>query len=135
MRTIFQEIIRYRGLIQTLVVRDLKARYRGSTLGLLWTLLNPLFHMAIYALVFSVYIRNDMPRFPAFLLCGILPWTVTVTQHIQKFEERDNMMYAVVWTAHEWIALLCNNNDLTIGGWVMQPYIPSYLFLHGYVWR
>jgi lipopolysaccharide transport system permease protein len=75
MRTIFQEIIRYRGLIQTLVVRDLKARYRGSTLGLLWTLLNPLFHMAIYALVFSIYIRNDMQRYPAFLLCGILPWT------------------------------------------------------------
>ena len=75
MRTIFQEIIRYRGLIQILVVRDLKARYRGSTLGLLWTLLNPLLHMAIYALVFSVYIRNEMERYPAFLLCGILPWT------------------------------------------------------------
>jgi lipopolysaccharide transport system permease protein len=74
MRTIFQELIRYRGLIQTLVVRDLKARYRGSTLGLLWTLLNPLLHMAIYALVFSVYIRNEMVRYPAFLLCGILPW-------------------------------------------------------------
>jgi lipopolysaccharide transport system permease protein len=75
MRTTFQELIRYRALIQTLVVRDLKARYRGSTLGLLWTLLNPLLHMAIYALVFSVYIRNEMERYPAFLLCGILPWT------------------------------------------------------------
>jgi len=75
MQTIIQELIRYRVLIQTLVVRDLKARYRGSTLGLLWTLLNPLLHMAIYALVFSVYIRNEMQRYPAFLLCGILPWT------------------------------------------------------------
>src|SRR5918992_1352160 len=75
MRTTFQELIRYRALIQTLVVRDLKARYRGSTLGLLWTLLNPLLHMAIYSLVFSVYIRNEMQRYPAFLLCGILPWT------------------------------------------------------------
>jgi lipopolysaccharide transport system permease protein len=74
MRATFQELIRYRVLIQTLVVRDLKARYRGSALGLLWTLLNPLLHMAIYALVFSVYIRNDMERYPAFLLCGILPW-------------------------------------------------------------
>jgi lipopolysaccharide transport system permease protein len=75
MRITLQELLRYRALIQTLVVRDLKARYRGSTLGLLWTLLNPLLHMAIYALVFSVYIRNDMERYPAFLLCGILPWT------------------------------------------------------------
>ena len=75
MRTTFQELLRYRALIHTLVLRDLKARYRGSTLGLLWTLLNPLLHMAIYALVFSVYIRNEMERYPAFLLCGILPWT------------------------------------------------------------
>jgi lipopolysaccharide transport system permease protein len=75
MRTMFKELLRYRALIHTLVVRDLKARYRGSMLGLLWTLLNPLLHMAIYALVFSVYLRNDMERYPAFLLCGILPWT------------------------------------------------------------
>jgi lipopolysaccharide transport system permease protein len=74
MRTIFRELILYRGLIQTLVVRDLKARYRGSALGLLWTLLNPLLHMAIYALVFSVYIRIETERYAAFLLCGLLPW-------------------------------------------------------------
>jgi lipopolysaccharide transport system permease protein len=74
MATIFRELLAYRALIQTLVVRDLKARYRGSALGLLWTLLNPLLHMAIYALVFSVYIRTEMERYPAFLLCGILPW-------------------------------------------------------------
>jgi ABC-type polysaccharide/polyol phosphate export permease len=75
MRTMVQELVRYRALIHILVVRDLKARYRGSTLGLLWTLLNPLLHMAIYALVFSVYMRNEMARYPAFILCGILPWT------------------------------------------------------------
>jgi len=72
---LFRELHLYRALIQTLVVRDLRVRYQGSTLGLLWTLLNPLFHMIIYAWVFSVYIRNDMERYPAFLLCGILPWT------------------------------------------------------------
>src|SRR5919109_5413042 len=70
----FREIIRYRVLIQTLVVRDLKVRYRGSALGLLWTLLNPLLHMTIYALVFSVYIRTQTEHYAAFLLCGLLPW-------------------------------------------------------------
>jgi len=74
MLTALRELLSYRALIQTLVTRDLKARYRGSTLGLLWTLLNPLFHMAIYALVFSIYIRIDMERYAAFLLCGLLPW-------------------------------------------------------------
>ncbi len=74
MVTPLRELFVYRALIQTLVVRDLKGRYRGSALGLLWTLLNPLLHMAIYALVFSIYIRMEMERYPAFLLCGLLPW-------------------------------------------------------------
>ena len=74
MVTAFQELFAYRALIQTLVMRDLKARYRGSALGLLWTLMNPLLHMAIYVLIFSVYMRNDMERYAAFLLCGLLPW-------------------------------------------------------------
>jgi lipopolysaccharide transport system permease protein len=75
MLTSFRELFAYRALIQTLVMRDLKARYRGSALGLLWSLLNPLLHMLIYVLVFSVYMRNDMDRYPAFLLCGLLPWS------------------------------------------------------------
>ena len=69
-----RELIAYRGLIQMLVVRDLKARYRGSALGLLWSLLNPLLYMGIYALVFSVYMRMAMEHYAAFLLCGLLPW-------------------------------------------------------------
>jgi lipopolysaccharide transport system permease protein len=74
MMTTVREFFSYRALIQTLVLRDLKARYRGSALGLLWTLLNPLLHMGIYVLVFSIYLRSDMDRYPAFLLCGLLPW-------------------------------------------------------------
>ncbi len=74
MLTAVRELFAYRVLIQTLVGRDLKARYRGSTLGLLWTLLNPLLHMGIYTLVFSIYMRIEMERYTAFLLCGLLPW-------------------------------------------------------------
>ena len=74
MRTTFRELFVYRALIHTLVMRDLKARYRGSMLGLLWTLLNPLLHMGIYALVFSVYLRVQTELYVVFLLCGLLPW-------------------------------------------------------------
>jgi lipopolysaccharide transport system permease protein len=70
----FLELFSCRVLIQTLVMRDLKARYRGSALGLLWTLLNPLLHMAIYVLVFSIYLRNNMEHYAVFLFCGLLPW-------------------------------------------------------------
>src|SRR5918992_932630 len=54
-----RNLFRYRGLVQTLVARDLKARYRGSVLGFFWSFFNPLLLLLVYSFVFS----------------GILPWT------------------------------------------------------------
>ncbi len=68
------EVFKFRVLIQTLVLRELKSRYRGSVLGFLWSFLNPLFLMGVYTLVFSVYLKNPMEGYPAFLFCGLLPW-------------------------------------------------------------
>src|ERR1700730_6682746 len=70
---------RDRELLSELVRRDLKARYRGSNLGILWSLLNPLLYMVVYSLVFGLFlnarIRNpglgDLP-YPVFLLPGLL---------------------------------------------------------------
>ena len=67
--------LRYRWLVYELVLRDLRLRYRGSTLGFAWTLLNPLLFMAIYTLVFSIYMRVNVQNYPAYLLAGIVPWT------------------------------------------------------------
>ena len=61
-------------LIRALVVRELKARYRASVLGFLWSFLNPLVLLAVYALVFSFYLRSGVPDYAAFLACGLLPW-------------------------------------------------------------
>lgn len=74
MRITRSELFAYRVLIQVLVVRDLKARYRGSALGFLWTFLNPILLMATYTLIFSVYMRIEMENYPAFLMTGLLPW-------------------------------------------------------------
>lgn len=65
----------YRWLVYELVARDLRLRYRGSLLGVAWTLLNPLFFMGIYTLVFSVYLRISIAHYPLFLLSGLVPWT------------------------------------------------------------
>lgn len=71
----FVRLYRYRALVQVLVARELKARYRGTALGFLWSFINPLVLMLIYILIFSVYMRIDMENYPIFLLCGILPWS------------------------------------------------------------
>lgn len=68
-------VFRYRWLIYELVLRDLRVRYRGSVLGLAWTLLNPLLFMGIYTLVFSVYFRVHITHYSLFLLAGLVPWT------------------------------------------------------------
>ena len=72
-------LLRYRGLIQTLVARDLKARYRGSVLGFFWSFINPLLLLGIYSFVFAVVLPGTHPPetepYALFMFCGILPWT------------------------------------------------------------
>ena len=72
-------LVRYRGLIQTLVARDLKARYRGSVLGFFWSFINPLLLLLIYSFVFTVVLPGVHPPeiepYALFMFCGILPWT------------------------------------------------------------
>ena len=53
------QLPRYRGLIQSLVARELKARYRGSVLGFFWSFVNPLLLLSIYSFVFTKILPND----------------------------------------------------------------------------
>src|SRR6195256_4832796 len=71
-------LFRYRGLIQSLVARELKARYRGSALGFVWSFVNPLLLLLIYSFVFTTIMPNRVPGlqpYSLFMFCGILPWT------------------------------------------------------------
>lgn len=70
----FKDLYKYRALINALVVRGLKARYRGSILGFFWTFLNPLLLMLVYFLVFNVFMKNGMKNYSVFLFTGLLPW-------------------------------------------------------------
>ncbi|NTX01612.1 ABC transporter permease [Myxococcus sp. CA051A] len=69
-----RELYQYRGLLLSLVQRELKARYRGSFLGFLWTFLNPTLHMLVYALLFTVVMRASTPNYSYFMFVGLLPW-------------------------------------------------------------
>ena len=71
-------LIRYRGLIQSLVARELKARYRGSVLGFFWSFINPLLLLLVYSFVFTYVLENKVEGiqpYALFMFCGILPWT------------------------------------------------------------
>ncbi|MFC1972613.1 ABC transporter permease [Chloroflexota bacterium] len=64
----------YRWLIIELVKREVSLRYRGTWLGFLWSMLNPLIMMAVYTIVFSFFLRFNIPKYPVFLFCGLLSW-------------------------------------------------------------
>jgi ABC-type polysaccharide/polyol phosphate export permease len=70
---------RYRGLIQSLVARELKARYRGSVLGFFWSFINPLLLLLVYSFVFTYVMPASKDErvdpYALFMFCGILPWT------------------------------------------------------------
>ena len=69
-----RELWQYRALLWNLTQRELKARYRGSALGFLWTFLNPLLLMAVYGLVFGIIQRTSVQHYTYFLFVGLLPW-------------------------------------------------------------
>jgi lipopolysaccharide transport system permease protein len=73
---------KYRVLIQNLVSRELKARYRGTVLGFLWSFFNPLLLMTVYTVVFGFILKpkdlsiGDTPwLYALYMFCGVLPWT------------------------------------------------------------
>ncbi len=69
-----RSLLRYRDLVRELVARDLKVRYRRSTIGFLWTMLQPLLFMLVLQVVFSSVFRGNVENYPVFALAGILFW-------------------------------------------------------------
>jgi ABC-type polysaccharide/polyol phosphate export permease len=66
---------RYWHLTVQLALKDFKIRYTHSVLGYAWSVVNPLIFSLVYYLVFSVFIRFDVPFYAAYLLLGIVLWT------------------------------------------------------------
>ncbi len=69
-----QDLWEYRELIRNMVLRDLRARYKGSTLGYLWTQIAPLLMMLVFMFVFTFLLPTNIALFPVFLIVALLPW-------------------------------------------------------------
>ena len=72
----FRSLVAYRELLRQLVMRDLKLKYRGSVLGFLWSLGNPLAMVIVYTFAFKYILLNDDPGYVFKVLLGIMSWTL-----------------------------------------------------------
>jgi lipopolysaccharide transport system permease protein len=74
--SVYADIFRYRELFANLFQRELRVKYKGSVLGVAWSLANPLVLMGIYVLVFSTlwHVANGIDHYPLYLLSGLTVW-------------------------------------------------------------
>ena len=70
-----KEIYKYRELLKTNVKKDIRGKYKASFLGVLWSFINPLLQVLVYAIVFPYIMRVQTENYLIFLICGIIPWT------------------------------------------------------------
>jgi lipopolysaccharide transport system permease protein len=69
-----RELLRYRELVKSLVIRDLKLRYKNSILGFFWSLLNPIVQVLVYWFVFKIVARFEIRNYTVYVLCAFIPW-------------------------------------------------------------
>jgi lipopolysaccharide transport system permease protein len=70
------EIAHHREVLWNITLRELKVKYKQSILGMLWVILQPLSMMAIFTVIFSIFIKipSDGILYPIFSFAGLLPW-------------------------------------------------------------
>ncbi|CAN5727678.1 N/A [soil metagenome] len=66
----------YRELLMNLVRKELKVKYKNSTLGFCWSLLNPMMYLVVFYVVFQLVLGANVPYFAVFLLTGLLAWNL-----------------------------------------------------------
>lgn len=77
--SVYADVYRYRELFGNLFRRDFHAKYKGSVLGVAWSLLNPLVLLGVYLLVFGVIFPSKTPHYPLYVLSGLACWTFFAT--------------------------------------------------------
>ncbi len=71
---LFKELYNYRELLKTNVKKEIRGKYKASFLGILWSFVNPLLSVLVYAIVFPYIMRVQTPNYLIFLITGVIPW-------------------------------------------------------------
>lgn len=79
MVTLVKNLYAYRELLKTNIQKEIRGKYKGAWLGVVWSFLHPLLMLAVYAFIFPLIMGRDIPNYPIFLMVGLLPWNFFTT--------------------------------------------------------
>lgn len=95
---IIKNLYNYRELLKTNIKKEIRGKYKNSFLGVLWSFLNPLLQITVYAIVFPLILRNTQENYVIFLCCGLIPWTffsTAITRSAFTMVENGNLLKKV----------------------------------------
>jgi ABC-2 type transport system permease protein len=95
---LFKDLYNYRELLKTSVKKDIGGKYKHSFLGVLWSFINPLLQIAVYAIIFPLIIRNSIENYTVFMVCGLIPWnffSTVINRSTWAIVQNDNIIKKV----------------------------------------
>lgn len=95
---LFKDLYQYRELLKTNIQKEIRGKYKGAWLGVLWSYLNPLLMLVVYSVVFSKIMKIDIPNYTMFLFTALIPWTfftTTVSQGSLSIVSNGNILKKV----------------------------------------
>ena len=76
---LFKSLYQYRELLKSNIKKEIRGKYKGSFLGVLWSFVNPLLMTLVYAIVFPFILRSGPEHYVTYIVIGILPWNFFTT--------------------------------------------------------
>lgn len=76
---LFKDLYQYRELLKSNIKKEIRGKYKGAWLGVVWSYLNPLLMLIVYSVVFSKIMRIQIPNYTMFLFTALIPWTFFTT--------------------------------------------------------
>jgi lipopolysaccharide transport system permease protein len=131
--SLYADVIRYPDLFLNIFRRELYGKYRGSVLGVVWTLVNPLALMAVYTLVFSVLLKAfQIEHYALFVLSGLVTWVFfqsAVQMSCSSLFAQPTLVKQVRFPRHILPLAVVATNVVTLGAMLAVVVVVNLIFI------
>ena len=131
--SLYADVVRYPDLFLNVFRRELHGKYRGSVLGLVWSLVNPIALMAVYTLVFSVLLKAfEIDHYPLFVLSGLVTWVFfqsAVQMSCSSLFAQPTLVKQIKFPRHILPLAVVATNVVTLGAMLVVVLVANLIFI------